>query len=89
MYFALKINFMHCMHHHLVLFAFVCSQDWNIIFQFKNLFNKKIICLGYMLPNKIFCCLQSLSSDLFELFEFACLNLIYDCLIKLFLIVAI
>ena len=39
----------------LVLFAFDCSKDWNIIFQFK-IYLTKIICLGYMLPTKIFYC---------------------------------
>ena len=53
MYFALKRNFMHCMHHHLVLFAFVCSKDWNIIFQFKTYLIKLYVGI-YIIPNKTF-----------------------------------
>ena len=82
MYFVLKENFMHYMHHALVLFAFVCicllKKDWNIIFQLK-IYLIKMICLGYMLPNKIFCCLQVWFIALIDLFDYACLNLIYGC----------
>ena len=51
MYFTLKRNFMHCMHHHLVLFAFVCfclfkRLEYNFLIQ--NLLDK-ILCLGFIL----------------------------------------
>ena len=85
MYFTLKRNFMHCMHHHLVLFAFVCSEDWNIIFQFK-IYLTKLYVWVYIIPNKIFWCLPSLSYALFELFDFACLKLICDCFFNYFII---
>ena len=84
MYFTLKRNFMHCMHHLLVLFAFDCSKGWNIIFQFKIYLTKLYIWDYIILPNKIFCCLQSLSNALFDLFDIACLILIHGCLLKLF-----
>ena len=62
MYFALKRNFMHGMHHHLVLFAFVCiwlfkRLEYN--FPIKNLFDQ-ILFGFYIIPNIIFCCLPSL-----------------------------
>ena len=57
MYFALKRNFMHCMHHLLVLFAFACLKDWNIIFQFKIYLTKLYV---WVIPNIIFWCLPSL-----------------------------
>ena len=60
LYFALKGNFMHCMHHQLVLFAFVCSKDWNIIFQFKIYLIKLYVGI-YNITNIIFCCLPSLN----------------------------
>ena len=59
MYFVLKRNIMHCMHHHLVLFAFVCIclfKDWNIIFQFKVYLTKLYVWV-YIIPNLIFYCL--------------------------------
>ena len=55
-----KENFMHCMHHLLFLFAFVCSKDWNIIFQFK-IYLIKLYVGVYILPNKIFCYLPNLN----------------------------
>ena len=42
----------------------------------------------YITPNLIFCCLPSLINALFDLFDFACMNLICVCLPKIILLVA-
>ena len=44
---------MHCMHHHLVLFAFVCSKDWNITFQFKTYLIKLYVWVLYYTQHNI------------------------------------
>ena len=43
---------------------------------------------GFILPNKIFCCCQVSLNALYDLFEFACLNLNCGCLPKINLLVA-
>ena len=59
-YFALKRNSMHCMHHLLVLLHLIV-QNLEYKFLIKNLFDKKLYVRVCILPNKIFCCLPSLT----------------------------
>ena len=78
MYFTLKRNFMHCMHHHLASFAFDCSKDWNIIFQFKIYLIKLYVWVLYY---------TQLNILMFAKFDFLhCVNCL-NCLICLKLLV--